>query len=155
MNAEAKVIGRLTSIIAVIAIVLGVGTASDFSDGWTFPQPVAAQEETPPGGRAPSGGGSGCLSRGTCKGTLYDNPANLDSWWYTICSGCHTVQAPPPPNTQPTLSPNQRKVVSDYKAFWTLHEQAKPDPVLRRLLPRQGLKPIGAIPQDFRGLTKQ
>jgi hypothetical protein len=154
MNAEAKVIGRFTSIIAVIAIVLGVGTASDFSNSWTFPQFVAAQE-TPPGGPAPSGGGQGCLSRGTCKGTLYDNPGNLDSWWYTICSGCHTVQAPPPPNTRAALAPDQRKFITDYRAFWNLHEDAKPDPVLRRLLPRQTLKPAGSVPADFRGLMKQ
>lgn len=138
---------------AIAALTFGAmvfGPGGNFST--TFPGAAQAQGGAPDD--TPSGGGYGCRSRGDCNGSLYSNPANLNSWWYPICSGCHSVQAPPPPNLRVALSPNQRKVISDSKAFWNLHDQAKPDPVLRKLLPRQALKPIGMVPQNFRGLTK-
>jgi hypothetical protein len=144
---------RLVVAISTMAFGLIGSTQRDDVKSWIFADSAHAQGAAPEGDTP--GGGYGCQSRGTCKGTLYNDKSNLESWWYPICSGCHTVQAPPPPNTQAALSPNQRKLVADYKAFWALHQQAKPDPVLRRLAPRQTLKPIGLIAPEFQALMKK
>lgn len=111
--------------------------------------PAAAQED------APTGGGYGCQSNDSCQGTLYKDRSNLDRWWYPICSGCHTVQAPPPTNPAAPLSPGQRKFVGDVKAFWRLHGQAQSDPALRLLLPKARLKPLPALSPEFRALVKK
>jgi hypothetical protein len=127
---------RASVILSLALCVLGAGTALA----------VGRQDD------APSGGGMGCKSRGTCNGTLYRNKLNLDSWWYDICSGCHVVQAPRPSDATTKLTRFQQDLVSNQAAFWRFHADAEPDPVLRRLTPKAHLLATNRVRAPYRAL---
>lgn len=101
---------------------------------------------------APSGGGYGCKSNGNCFGTLYKDKSNLDKWWYEVCSGCHVVQAPRPPDAQTTLTRFQRDMVTSRQRFWAFHADAAANPVLRRLTPKTRMVPTQQVRSPYREL---
>lgn len=149
MNQLTRACLQLVPVTVFIALFLLLGLLPNVLEGIFAPAPVTANED------APTGGGMGCQSNGNCQGSVYKDKRNLDRWWYPVCSGCHTVQAPPPSNQPIPLSPNQRRFIGDTKAFWTVHGQAKTDPTLRMLLPKGGLKPLQTLPPEFRALVKR
>ncbi len=129
------------------ALIIGVTTAGLFL-GIVISRPAFGQSDPP------TGGGTGCQSNGNCQGTLYKDKGNLNKWWYRRCSGCHSVQAPPPPEAAAPLSPADKQFLANPKGFWALHNQAQTDPVLKNLLPKSKLKPIQTLPPEFRALVK-
>lgn len=139
--------GRATQSVAR-SLSMGLLLVLGLSGGILVTSPATAQEDPP------TGGGTGCQSNGNCQGTMYKDKSNLNKWWWRRCSGCHTVQAPAPPEAAAPLSPADKQFLANPKAFWALHNQAKTDPVLRALLPKQRLKPIQTLPSEFRALVK-
>jgi len=114
--------------------------------GLTFASATAVAQDTP------SGGGYGCKSNGNCSGSLYKDKSNLDKWWYRKCSGCHVVQAPPPPDVQTTLTRYQQDLVSNRARFWAFHADAAADPVLQRLTPKTRMVPTASVRSPYREL---
>jgi hypothetical protein len=149
MNRDQQVRIVTLQVIVLSSIWIGLGISSMLLPGILAPTPVIAGED------GPTGGGAGCQSNGNCQGTLYKDKRNLDRWWYPICSGCHTPQASAPAKPSAPLSVAQRKFIGDAKAFWALHAQAQPDPALRAMLPKSGLRPIQTLAPEFRALVKK
>lgn len=87
--------------------------------------PALAQEDPP------TGGGYGCKSHGNCSGTVYENPDNLNSWWYPVCSGCHFVPTPRAPIT--VTRTELMSFLGDSRGFWAVHEDVeRNDPGVQR-----------------------
>lgn len=111
---------------------------------------VRAEAQDPP-----TGGGTGCQSHGNCQGTMYKDKSNLDRWWYRTCSGCHTVQAPPPKDIVTTPTAFQREVLADEKKFKALHDRTLSDPVLKVLVPKARLIAPQLLQPPFSTLMKR
>ena len=143
---------RLRSLIcgacmtmALVALGLGLGLGAMLVT--TTPVLASADQDNPP-----SGGGYGCKSAGNCNGTLYKDKSNLDKWWYEKCSGCHVVQAPPPPDVERALTRYQQDLVANKQRFWAFHADAETDPVLRRLTPKTRMVPERNVRSPYREL---
>ena len=113
-------------------------------------RPAGAQQPGQEG--APSGGGYGCVANGNCEGSLYKDKSNLDKWWYSKCSKCHTVQAPQPADVSTTLTRYQEELVSDARKFWAFHDMTVTDPVLRALTPKSRLIDATRVPSPYKEL---